>query len=115
MSEAKNTASTDAPCSSVCSAADLATRVIEQWDNYDKFRATEADKALWDGDEPNDVAIARDLILSRNGLAKMISDVGGILDLAGSHYLEWDAARFAEGEVAEGRASGFWVFKEAAV
>jgi hypothetical protein len=25
-----------------------------------------------------------------------------------------DAARFAESEVAEGRASGFWVFKEAA-
>lgn len=35
------------------------------------------------------------------------------------HLLRWrlweDAARFAEAEVAEGRAADFWVFKEAAV
>lgn len=31
-------------------------------------------------------------------------------------WRQWeDAARFAEGEVAEGRATGFWVFREASV
>ena len=38
-----------------------AERTVEQWDNHDQFRETEADKALNDPriGEPSDVAIAR--------------------------------------------------------
>lgn len=38
---------------------DWSQHVIFQWEEHGKHRATEADKALWIGDEPDEVAMAR--------------------------------------------------------
>lgn len=69
-----------APRSSRCSTAmELAILVVKQWDKHDKFRATEADKALWDGDEPDDVAIARALIESNKAYGCEVMDPAGTI------------------------------------
>lgn len=47
------------------SAMELAIKIVDQWDKYDRFRVTEADKVLWDGDEPDNVVIARALIAAK--------------------------------------------------
>jgi hypothetical protein len=45
---------------------------------------------------------------------KLVTHDGEVVD--GLRWRDWrDAAQFAENEVKEKRASGFWVFKEAAV
>ena len=42
-------------------AEQMAERIVDQWDNHDRYRVT--DKALFEnGQEPNEVAIARALI-----------------------------------------------------
>jgi hypothetical protein len=40
----------------------MAAKVVDQWDEHDIFRFTLGDDALWDGIEPNEVAIARELL-----------------------------------------------------
>ena len=43
---------------------------VEQWDNHDKYRQTEADKSLNDPQigEPDDVAIARALLRANDAM-----------------------------------------------
>ena len=55
-----------------CSTAvDLASRVVEQWDNHDRFRVTSEDRALWGGDEPNAIVIAKWLIKCHAALVRI--------------------------------------------
>lgn len=80
MSEESRQPSYSGSVASHCSTAlELAIRVVKQWDKHDKFRVTESDKALWSGDEPDDVAIARALIESDKAYGCELMDPAGTI------------------------------------
>ena len=66
-----------------------AKQVVEQWDNHDKYRETEADQALSDPElgEPTDVAIAR-AVVKRNVADEKIRE-----------YLSWGGETYDQRRV----------------
>jgi hypothetical protein len=44
------------------SAVKIAQQIIEQWENHDIYRSSDADKFLWSSSEPNEVLLAREFL-----------------------------------------------------
>lgn len=44
------------------SAVKIAQQIIEQWENHDIYRSSNADKFLWSSSEPDEVLVAREFL-----------------------------------------------------